>query len=143
MLAAVLERTVLLTRPVDVHMEHDDTTPARFECSATADDSTPARLRWYRVRGEREAGGAGDELVYNTSSKLVLGLLHLNNNFNKCCDETRTRAYDVYQSIVELPQRTSAGAMGHHPSCFARNISSPKGAIKKKNWAPVALTISL
>ena len=34
--------------------------------------------------------------------------------------------------MVEPPQRSSAGAMGHHPRCFARNISSPKGAIKKK-----------
>ena len=34
--------------------------------------------------------------------------------------------------MVEPPQRPSAGAMGHHPRCFARNISSPKGAIKKQ-----------
>ena len=29
------------------------------------------------------------------------------------------------------PQRPSAGTTGHHPRCFARNISSLKGAIKK------------
>ena len=33
--------------------------------------------------------------------------------------------------MVEPRQRPSAGAMGHHSRCFARNISSPKGAIKK------------
>ena len=34
--------------------------------------------------------------------------------------------------MVEPPQRPSAGAMGHHPRCFARNISSLKGAVKKQ-----------
>ena len=33
---------------------------------------------------------------------------------------------DAQQSMVEPPQRPSAGAMGHHPRCFARSISSHK-----------------
>ena len=42
------------------------------------------------------------------------------------------RCLVAYQSMVEPPQRPSAGAMGHHPRCFAGNISSLKGAITKK-----------
>ena len=41
-------------------------------------------------------------------------------------------SYDAYQSMVEPPQRPSAGAMGHHPRCFARNIYSLQGAMKKR-----------
>ena len=40
-------------------------------------------------------------------------------------------SYDAHQSMVEPPQRPSAGAMGHHSRCFARSISSQR-AIKKK-----------
>ena len=40
-----------------------------------------------------------------------------------CINEYKC-SYDALQSMVEPPQRPSAGAMGHHPRCFARSISS-------------------
>jgi len=61
-------------RPVDVDMSYDDTTPARFDCQASTDDVTPLTVRWYRVREEKDFGGAGDQSVYNVTNKVLLGM---------------------------------------------------------------------
>ena len=53
----------------------------------------------------------------------------------------RCVATNPWWSLVEPPQRPSAGAMGQHQRFFARNISSPIGAIKKNNkWITLVLS---
>jgi len=66
----VLQKTLIIERPSDISMSHDDTTPAVFPCTATSDDSTPVTVRWYRVRRERDGG---TQRVDNVTNKVLLG----------------------------------------------------------------------
>jgi len=68
------EKTTLVVHPVDVSLRHEEVLTARFDCAAKSDDSTSFTIRWFRVRQDKMTKEEYEELVYNNSGKVILGM---------------------------------------------------------------------